>query len=76
MKQTLLTALIVSLVWALIFTRAQADADKAILILEGRVEQMQQTLDFMSLVPRQGPGLGPVQAPPAQAKPKRNPLVV
>jgi hypothetical protein len=74
MKQSLMTALIVSLVWALIFTRAQADADKAILILEGRVEQLQQTLDFMSLVPRQAPG--PAQAPPARAKPKRNPLVV
>jgi hypothetical protein len=75
MKQSLITALVVSLVWALIFTRAQADADRAILILEGRVEQLQQTLDFMSLTPR--PAQGPAQAPPpGKPKPPRNPLVV
>jgi hypothetical protein len=67
MRTSLLTALIVSLFWALIYTRAEADADRAILILEGRVEQLEQALEIMSLSPAPAP---------AQAKPKRNPLVV
>jgi hypothetical protein len=76
MKQSLITALIVSLVWALIFTRSQADSDKAILILEGRVEQLQQALEMMSLTPIQAPAQAPAKPAPGQAKPPRNPLVV